>query len=90
MSYIVVEARYVVDDEAEAKKVYNACVANVSSSKLSPNPNAAHIAEQSQIRVINCDHDEAKPTGSTVLHKYEIAEDKETVKDGAATLKVSP
>ena len=83
MSYIVVEARYVVDSEDEAKKLYAACKANVSSAKLSSKPNAAHIAEHSQIRVINCDHDEPQQTGSVVLHKYEISEDKETVKDGS-------
>ena len=83
MSYIVVEARYVVDSEDEAKKLYEACKANVSSLKLSVKPSSKNYTEQSQIRVINCDHDEAKPTGSTILHKYEISEDKETVKDGS-------
>ena len=86
MSYYVLTVRYIVDDEAEANKLYDACAANVSSLKLSAKPNAAHIAEKCDVDIVLCDHDEPNPTGSVLVRRYSIDQDRETIKD-AKTVK---
>ncbi len=85
----IVKFEYPVDDDAEAKRVYDILVSAVSGKKLSTNAAKAFIPDSSKLELIDCDHDEVNRTGSVIKHKYDIAQRKETIKDSAKVKEVS-